>query len=584
MWDYHAFGTYLASSPGDNRLVAGFEFAYPVHTPGFALHLAAQLPREQYDGQRYEPTTHRLSIAWFGLTADTLRAAVNAAMLAIVPGATWQFRAAESTLTVSTLVLDCSASEPYACVVDGRPATKVTFTIKTRAGWRAPAVTITPTGATTLPAVYSVPGVAGSMACPARITHTHDQATSKQALGMRHAPKATAGLIQDYQGTADTDALSNQAATATMDADGTPIGTPTTLDSDQYRGWYIAACRVEQPDATPGDTTYFATVTTTGSGVSESSTFVTEAAPATIANAYEVVYLGPLPIPAGPVPNVSTGAGYAAEAITASQTTHTAEYTITDEVRYGQTFPLTALQRLQGLYIRTGAAVPASGKLNVDVYLTAAGVPVGSKLYSCTLSGITTPNSELVLDLNFIAPAGGTYAAMISCGLGETCALRYNAAGGYASGTAVRGTAVRFHWTYTELATDLYFKLVTQAPLGFLSSVAISAANAGAGTAKLDTVALIPYDEWSVIAAMDCAATEGCMVDAEDGLEPLAYLYKADGSIGPVSQALVDWQGVPVIWPGDSAVVVAAQTPDDPPTGSDLIVTYWPTYQTPYGG
>lgn len=579
MWDYHAFGTYLAV--GDNRLVSRFGFAYPQHTPGYALHLAARLPRETYDGQRFEPATHSLAMVWFDLTAETIRAAVNAAMQAIVPGAIWSFRAADSTLTVTTTVLDVTASEPYACDVNGRPATEVAFSIKTRPGWRAPAVTITPTGATTLPHVYTVPGVAGSMPCPVRLTHTHDQATSKQALGIRHSPAATAGLIQDYQGAADTDALSGQSAIGTMDADGVALGTPTSLDSNLYRGWYMAACRVEQPDATPADTTYFATVTTTGSGVAESTTFVTESVPATVANAYEIVYLGPFPIPAGQVPNVDTGSGFGASTLIASQTDHPRGILLNDISQVGQTFPLTSGYRVDSISVLIGTKTGVSTGLWLWTMWSAPGdVPT-----DVLAVGIVTLTSlaENSISVGCVAPATAQYAFTLQPATDFEAEVEYDNAGGYADGKKVKRLNGAGSWTEDD-AEDLYFKLYASAPLGFTTTVAISAANAGAGTALLDTVALIPYDEWSAISSLSCDATEGIMLDAEDDEEPVGYLYKADGSIGPVSQTGVDWQGMPVIWPGESAIVVAAQTPDDPPTGSDLIATYWPTYLTPYGG
>ncbi|MCE5202825.1 MAG: hypothetical protein LLG24_01195, partial [Actinomycetia bacterium] len=569
MWDYHAFGTYIAVAPG--RLVSRFAWVYPQHTPGYAVHLAAGLPREQYDGLRYEPPTHTLSLVWYGLDAETLRAAVNEAMQAITPGTEWTFQAAGSSLSVTTKVLDVSASEPYECDVNGRPGTEVTYKITTRPGWRASEVTITPAGAATLPHVYSIPDVAGSMPCPVRVTHTHDQATLKQAFGVRHSPSATAGYVQDYQGNIDGDALSGQATTGVMDADGTPLGVPASLDTNLYRGWYMAACRVEQPDATPSDTTYFATVTTSGSGLAQSSSFVTAPVHANLTNAFETVYLGPLPIPAGPVPSLDAGSGYGAETLVAQQAAWNSSLYIGSDGMYdaiGQTVHLAGGHRVRSFEFLLDESNINHG-FKLEIYSASGGMPSGSLLLSHSYPDAFVPGSNVRIWFAFDVPVTGDYAFVVTIlDPSESATVRSNSAGGYADGNSFRRRTLGGYWVADE--RDMKFALYAQVPLGFATTVAISAANAGGGTAKIDTVALIPYDEWSVISALSCAAAQGIMLDAEDEEEPTAYVCKADGSIGPVSQTLIDYQGTPVLWPGDSAIVVAAQTPDDPPTGSDL--------------
>ena len=85
-------------------------------------------------------------------------------------------------------------------------------------------------------------------------------------------------------------------------------------------GWWMVAARLEQPDATPSDTTYQALSTTTGVGIALSEAFTSAAVAATVQNAFEIVYLGPLPIPAAELPHGRTS-GYDVEASEQSSVT-----------------------------------------------------------------------------------------------------------------------------------------------------------------------------------------------------------------------------------------------------------------------
>lgn len=581
MWDSHAFGTWQASNT-DTRLVSSFAWEYPPKTPGFALHLAARLPETDYDGIRYDTPTHSLSIVWFSLTPDTLAAAVNEAVNAIAPGVTWSFSAAGSAKTLSTQVIDASASEPYACVVDGRPGTAVTFSITTTPGWRATETGMTPAGASNIPWVYSLTGILGSMPCPMRLSHTFDQATAKQAIACRRAPGGTTGFMQDYAGVADAAASGGACAQLTMAAAFATIGAPATLDTNLYRGWYMTAVRVKQPDATPGDTTYRALVTTTGSGVAESSTFPTEAVPATVQNLYEIVYLGPFPIPAGPVPDVSTGSGYGPETAQITQATDDGTGNATNSAG----FPFKCGQSFLGIAMMMTAFEYTIDTAPSNVTGWRLELRTGSSMFAGTVrqsvpASVTVGVHKVVLSTPLTA--GATYV----CGIVAPDTAAYTVGFAHSTASTYADGAVDNTNLVSVPSGDLVFKVYGRLPLGFNTTVAIQAANAGAGTVALDTVALIPYDEWSVIAGVDCAATEGVMLDVpgDSPDDVTAYLTKTDGSIGPVSQSLVDWQGLPLLWPGDSAIIVAGQTPGNAaPTGGDLSVAYRPTYQTPYGG
>lgn len=569
MWDSHNFGSWTASAPADGRLVARFAWTYPQRTDGYAAHLAAQLPARTFDGQLYQNATHRISIAWFDLDdPDALAAAVNEAMLAIIPGVRWSFQAAHASDAFSTLVLAVDASEAYECVVAGRNASVIDFDVLCTPGWRAAEATQTPTGATTLPHVYAIADIPGSIPAPCRVSHTHDQAVTKTAWGIRSGVAAL-DATQDYQGGADTDALSGQSASLNpMTGSFATIGTPATLDSDDLRGWYIVAARVEQPDASPGDTTWRAHVSTDGDGIAVSETFDSEAVPSTIANAFELVYLGPVPIPAANLPFGVGSAGLGPETADVSQTTHTTDITIAATIQ--QTFTAGVSAYLSKVRVRLG-----DGDVTVQIFDSSFGTPLSDLV---TVPVTVVDNYDAVFGSMPLLASGTQYGIEIKPSGGGNRTYRY-ANGAYAGGAA---TGLGF-----VAGDDLYFVTYTRTPPSLATTVAIQAKNAGGGIAKLDTVALIPYDEWAAFTEASYAADRGPMLDALGETPDAIASYLVDttaGHVAPFDQSDVDLSGMPRLWPGDSALVVAAETPDDPPTGGDLIVTYAAMYLTPYGG
>jgi hypothetical protein len=579
--DTHLFGTYDASSPDDGRYVARFSYSAPKETAAFKTHLAAKKRKETFDGVIYENTTHALTIYFQETTAAALATSVTEALNAIIPGQTWYFRAKGATTGYTATIIDVEHSETYKAKADGNTWTAIDFSITTLPGWQDTerAVTLS-TAPTTLPGIITASGVLGSMPAPFRASLTFDQATTMQAIGIRHG--LATGAVQDYQGVADTDALTGQSAQGTMDADGTALGTPATLDANVLRGWWLPVARVKQPDATPGDTTYKAVSTVSGSGTGTSQSYTTGTVPATKAGLFEKLVLPPVPIPAGAVPDVTTGSGWTAESIQVQNAVEdgtsglllSSEYLDTSwQIDVRQTFPtftghITAVQ----YRVRTAPSQPIElARLVVDD-------GTASVVHDLLASDVTVGLHTITLPSPFNTTAGSTggLRLRIYADAPFTIGLAYSN-GDYAGGalTTLIGSG-------ESAGDDLTFAVYGQTQLGFNQTVGITAINAGAGTAKVDTVALVPYDEWSCVTNFSLAANAGVMYDAMEDLT--VYQTSTTGAVGPLDQASSDPQGTPVIWPGTSAIVVDGDTGNAVPLGCDLTLTYPPTYKTPYGG
>lgn len=590
-FDVHRIGTYLVTSPADNRLPYRFDWSWPKMTAGYRAHLQAGLKPETYADAMWELSRHTLTVGWYDLDTADLVAAINEAVLAITPTKRWYVTAAGTSETYSCLIRDVEHSEAYSVDVDGRRGTAIDFILTCTAGWEAEEteVTLTPASVPDGPVVHTASGLLGSMPAPFRLALTNDQAVTGGTFGFRHSPATGFDPIQDYQGTVDATALGGEYAGATMDADGTQVGTPETLDTNAMRGWYYACARVIQPD-TPADTTYWARSTVTGSGMSGTQSAESDAVAASVANAWEHVRLGPVPVPGGAVPGIETGTGYSAESAEVTQNAGTSLWDQSlvgsvDELQsFGRTFVWSGalLTRIAPKLKNTGTAAM---DVTLAIYETVDDLFIGSQIASKTVSVAAGFNGTVSFTFD-IALSSGTYAYAVS---GDWTKLQhyYNADsaehGIVAYGTWYDQEGPHTEWNYDILGNP-YFAVYGKSPLGFTATVAIIAANSGGGTGGIDVVALVPADEFAALFDTPHGAAEGLMLDAMDPDEVTAYGTNTSGGIEPADQAKVEYVGIPRIWPGVTAIVYDAHTPANAaPLAGDAKLWYRPTYRTPYG-
>lgn len=581
-FDAHYFGSYAVTAPDEGRLPYRFAWTYPKPTTGYKAHLAAGLRPETYPDRLYDDATHTLTVGWFDLDTPDLAAAINAAMRAIVPGVRWSVAASGMSAWLACDVLGVECSEAYSVDVDGRRGTAIDFTLTCTPGWQGAEDEIALDAPTSVPCVYAAEGVAGSMPAPFRLALTNDQAVTGATVGFRHTPDAALSPLQDYQGSADATALTGEYAGATMTAGGIAVGTPETLDTNAHRGWWYACARLRQPDATPADTTYLARSVVTGSGMTGTQTFDSAALPATVTDLYEHVRLGPVPIPAGAVPDLATGAPVSVgnnnddgvrkltAAISATHYALWARQTFETFRGYIDTYTYTITKIAPGevvdgsLYILDDLGNVAhkqallSSEMQVGTHTVALASPVRTE-------------------------AGLTYAAdvrlqrLVAAGL-------FSVEFAYSNGDYADGALTTPVGSGESAGDDLKFAVAGRAHITFDSTVGVLAANAGAGTVRLDTLALVPGDEFVAMADVTHAANEGMLIDAMDPDEVTIYETDTASGYGPVDQASVEYVGAPRIWPGDTAIVYDAHTPGNAaPTGGDGRLWYKPTYLTPYG-
>ena len=586
-FDAHYFGSYLVTDPDNGRLPYRFAWTYPKPTSGYKAHLAAGLAPETYPDRLYDDATHTLTVGWFDLSTTALASAINAAMTAIVPGVRWTVTTSGAALTLGCDVLGVEHSEAYIVDVDGRRGTAIDFMLTCTPGWQDAEAEVTLAAPESVPCVYSAADLAGSMPAPFRLALTNDQAVTGATVGFRHAPDAALGPLQDYQGSADATALAGEYAGATMTSGGAALGTPDTIDTNAHRGWWYACARLRQPDGTPADTTYLARSTVTASGMSGTQTFDSDALPATVTDEYEHVRLGPVPIPAGAVPEVASGSavseGNAVDDGTLMLTSAVVGIGIEYQLVARQTFETFKGQSLTFTYTidTTYREVLTDGQ--VRIYDDSGGVDyIHMQILSAAELEVGTHT------INLVAPiwteAGLTYAVELRIRRPYSAGI-FRVGFAYSNGDYAAGALTTPVGSGESAGDDLTFAIGGLSEVAFNSTVGIIAKNTGGGTGRLDTLALVPADEFAMLADTTHAADEGLLIDAMDPDAVTVYETDTAGGIGPVDQDDIEYVGAPHIWPGDTAIVYDAHTPGDAaPTAGDGRLWYKPTYLTPYGG
>ena len=412
--------------------------------------------------------------------------------------------------------------------------------------WSGAAKTLTQVTNVALPSVYTVSGanVSGEVPAGLALRIRPEQATGAIWVGCRTEPSASASFTQDY----DACAITTSAAYAS-------VGTATTLNAEANAGRYRVVGRLQTSSGT--SSTYRAASVATpavGSSVTQYTTHVHETASAT----YEVLALGSVDVPSADVP--SELMWLPESVITNASAANASAASI---VRRAETFPLAASTAITGLTFRLSASATAQGFVSLRD-TDACGVPTGPSISS--LSYITVTSSAAAdYRGSFSVPvelAPGTYAACVTFDLGQGVKAYYDSSAAYASGAHYSAGADA---VYSACAGDMYFTVYgsTQAPSAS-AAVVVQAANASAVTVSLDTVALVPTDEWAVESTNTFAASAGILLDATptraSDIDVMLVNASATGASLTASGTMV-W-GMPGLAPGvDSGLVIQAYTP-----------------------
>lgn len=410
--DIHKFGTYEATDEAAGRYAGDFAPGKLDKTEDYAEHLRAHRKPETFAGVPYENPVHGLTVYFDIEGEEALREAVNECMNAIVPGATWYFRARGATSGYTTRVVDVSHSEPFHAAFGDHRCVGIRFDIECDPGWEGPEEEIEADPITALPGAFRISGVKGSLPGRFRLKMLFDEIVSEQYVGFRHDPDAAVDYVQDHNGVTDAAALSGECAQATMDADGATIGTAESKDTNAMRGWWLAVARLAQTDTTASDTTYRARSVVNGSGISGSQDFTTDPVAATVTNEYEKVALGPLPIPAGPVPDLDTGSGYAPEAVDENHATGSVLYSL-DAYGVYQTFPVN-VQKHTGVAVKIKNTTATPLNATARLYAASGGKPSGPELAYDTVSVPASHDDFVRFTWDANVSPGVTYAVVLT--------------------------------------------------------------------------------------------------------------------------------------------------------------------------
>ncbi len=286
---------------------------------------------------------------------------------------------------------------------------------------------------------------------------------------------AAAGFAptQDYQGTADTAALSGQAAAVALGSAWTAPSGAAVYETNAHRGEWTVFARTRNDDAT-GPTSLRAVAKTSGSGTLSTSTSAWEGQEVRATqngDGYELANLGVVTIPATEVPAVLYGSG--GDFI--SQRTGTSAVAIGPLVtpRPQQTITLACGWRVTGVLLKGSSALGAE----VYVNLLRGTALVAGQTLSVALPA-TAGEFAVAFDEPYVVPETGVYTLMVDT-VGASGTLYKSVANPY-SGGALNGSAT----------DDLYFAVLGQVPATFDSSVEVQAKGTAGKTASVDTVTI----------------------------------------------------------------------------------------------
>jgi hypothetical protein len=406
---------------------------------------------------------------------------------------------------------------------------RLTLTVETDPYWLGSwSADITPT-VTGAPGHFDTAAtITGEVDALVRMRVVNNAAGKFMAVGIRPNPATGYDYVDDYSGVADPNAfgggkVASSALTATLAA----VGTAPNIDTTANRGRHLVLARLDNNATSQSTVTYRAVQRTTGHLIAV-STDVAEQAVTSPSASLVGVELGDVMIPSGQVPDVTTGSGYAAAAITDQQTTENAD-TSGEMIYIVQSVSLTAGEKVTGFTFKTGSNVSAAYDLvSVSIHPDIVDQVLSPSLAAASVVNAHAANTEYTASFDYVVPATARYAFLVSMPGDNT--LRYNTAGGYAGGTL--WTSVSRESGYSDTGDDLYFKVFCAAPLGFNSNTIIQAADSAAASkvANLDYVQRVPVDFGAIVYRLGSYSVAPALF--YDGDTDTPYVADADG-IGP---------------------------------------------------
>jgi hypothetical protein len=378
-------------------------------------------------------------------------------------------------------------------------------------------------------------------------------------LGRRTGPSGT--YIDEYDATTDASGKSRGGKYTQLAMTGTPAavaGAPS-IDTNANRGTYVQAARVMTDSASAATTTYRGRSTVTGSGVAAATSEDTQQPyTATVRGVRTMALLGEISIPAGAVPDVSTGSGYADESAIASQTGHAVNIGLDRVWRYGASFTNAGAMLHTGFAFWFGS--DSMGRsLTVGLFTATGTTPLATVSMN---AGTLTPDSEV--RVNFSTPLEpGSYRMGLLTG-----------------GTAiVKGAGV----------SAPYFVAYAAAALGFNTTTPVlGACSESSKTLSLDYAVRVPCDEFyccvdNTSLALRNGANAGFMLDCADPLKPMNVYYAETtaANVGPSVLLRADVRGMPYLPPVEQTLVGVGCEGDVAPGALTLAIDYLPTFADP---
>jgi hypothetical protein len=360
-------------------------------------------------------------------------------------------------------------------------------------------------------------------------------------VGVKPDPSGDYEYLDDYgasgAGSADANAYGGYKIASTgLDASLSEDVTAPTFDTGANRGRSLFIVRADTDATTPSDTTLSHRVTTTGSGIA-ASTSVDAKTPVAMStgdlSGYEIETVT---VPAGAVPDISTGAGWSTEGALYTQSDDSGSLSVSvargadgtpSDLYFYQTWKATAEVMLTAFtfVVVTAPTTTTGWTLNVyedgsygggDIAVATASVDsMASGSHKVSFSEFRTTTGS-TYQFALIAPESAVPAA-------DTLTVDSSTTSVYADGTAGESFD-------GDATVDLACIVHGKTALGFTTETAVlMACSEASRTVALDYVQRIPTDFAFIAYRLDSSGPLGLYFDASTDTP---YVADADG-IGP---------------------------------------------------